>query len=217
MSANDRTSPRTRFLSSLPAAARWPAAVIGTLLSLCLVGLLSGLALLAISLAVAYPNLPQISSLTDYRPKLPLRVYSADEVLIGEYGEERRLFAPIAQIPKVMRDAVLSIEDARFYQHGGVDYIGIVRAGLANVGESRSQGASTITQQVARKVYLPTEKTFIRKVYEILLALKIESQLTKDQILEGYMNQIYLGQRAYGFAAASEIYFGKPLKDVTAA
>lgn len=217
MSANDRTSPRTGFLSSLPAAARWPAAVIGTLLSLCLVGLLSGLALLAISLAVAYPNLPQISSLTDYRPKLPLRVYSADEVLIGEYGEERRLFAPIAQIPKVMRDAVLSIEDARFYQHGGVDYIGIVRAGLANVGESRSQGASTITMQVARNFYLPTEKTFIRKVYEILLALKIESQLTKDQILEVYMNQIYLGQRAYGFAAASEIYFGKPLKDVTAA
>jgi len=224
MSAKDRkpsptasTSSRAGFLSNLPAAARWPLLVGGSALALVVSGLLGGLALLAIALAVAYPNLPEISSLTDYRPKLPLRVFSADEVLIGEYGEERRLFAPIGQIPKVMREAVLSIEDARFYQHGGVDYIGIVRAGLANVGESRSQGASTITMQVARNFYLPTEKTFIRKVYEILLALKIESQLSKDQILEVYMNQIYLGQRAYGFAAASEIYFGKPLKDVTAA
>ncbi|WP_428420129.1 penicillin-binding protein 1A [Methylibium sp.] len=224
MSANDRKSSstaskssRTGFLSSLPAAARWPLLIVGSLLALLVPAVLGGLALLAIALAVAYPNLPEISSLTDYRPKLPLRVFSADEVLIGEYGEERRLFAPITQIPKVMRDAVLTIEDARFYQHGGVDYIGIVRAGLANVGESRSQGASTITMQVARNFYLPTEKTFARKVYEILLALKIESQLTKDQILEVYMNQIYLGQRAYGFAAASEIYFGKPLKDLSAA
>ena len=116
-----------------------------------------------------------------------------------------------------MRDAVLAIEDARFYHHGGVDYLGVIRAGMANVGEARSQGASTITMQVARNVYLSTEKTFTRKLYEILLALKIEAQLTKDQILELYMNQIYLGQRAYGFASASEIYFGKPLKDITIA
>ena len=122
---------------------------------------------------------------------------------------------PIAQMPKVMKDAVLAIEDARFYQHGGVDYMGVLRAGLANLSEARSQGASTITMQVARNFYLSTEKTFTRKIYEILLALKIESQLSKDQILELYMNQIYLGQRAYGFAAASEIYFGKPLKDIT--
>jgi penicillin-binding protein 1A len=190
---------------------------IGALVGSCLALALAALALAAIALSVAYPNLPEISSLADYRPKLPMRVYSADEVLLGEYGEERRLFAPIAEIPKVMRDAVLAIEDARFYQHGGVDYIGIIRAGLANVGESRSQGASTITMQVARNFYLPTEKTLSRKVYEILLSLKIERQLSKDQILEVYMNQIFLGQRAYGFAAASEIYFGKPLKSISVA
>jgi penicillin-binding protein 1A len=174
-------------------------------------------ALVAIALAVAYPNLPSITSLTDYRPKLPLRVYSADGVLLGEFGEERRSFVPIAQIPKVMKDAVLAIEDSRFYEHGGVDYVGMLRAGLAQFGEARSQGASTITMQVARNFYLTTEKTFTRKIYEVLLTWKIESQLTKDQILEAYMNQIFLGQRAHGFAAASEIYFGKPLKDVTVA
>ena len=159
--------------------------------------------------------MPDLSALTDYHPKLPLRVFSSDGALLGEYGEERRQFTPIAQIPKVMKDAVLAIEDARFYHHGGVDYLGVIRAGMANVGEARSQGASTITMQVARNFYLSTEKTFTRKLYEILLALKIEAQLSKDQILELYMNQIYLGQRAYGFASASEIYFGKPLKDIT--
>ena len=177
-----------------------------------------GLALLvALGLAMAYPNLPDISGLTDYRPKLPLRVLSSDGQLLGEFGEERRNYLAIKEIPKVMQDAVLAIEDARFYQHGGVDYLGIIRAGLANVGESRSQGASTITMQVARNFYLSTEKTFTRKIYEILLALKIESALSKEQILEIYMNQIFLGHRAYGFAAASEVYFGKPLKDVTVA
>ena len=125
---------------------------------------------------------------------------------------------PIAQIPKVMQDAVLAVEDARFYKHSGVDYVGVLRAGLANFGEGHSaQGASTITMQVARNFYLSTEKTFTRKIYEMLLSLKIESLLSKDQILEIYMNQIALGQRAYGFASASEIYFGKPLKDITVA
>jgi penicillin-binding protein 1A len=173
--------------------------------------------LVAIALAVAYPNLPPITSLTEYRPKLPLRVYSAEGTLLGEFGEERRSFVPVAQIPKVMKDAVLAIEDARFYDHGGVDYVGMLRAGLAQFSEARSQGASTITMQVARNFYLSTEKTLTRKIYEVLLTWKIESQLTKDQILEAYMNQIFLGQRAYGFAAAAEIYFGKPLKDVTVA
>ncbi|MEW6098863.1 MAG: penicillin-binding protein 1A [Pseudomonadota bacterium] len=173
--------------------------------------------LVAIALAVAYPNLPELDGLMDYRPKQPMRVYAADSELIGEFGEERRRFVPIEQIPKVMQQAVLAIEDARFYEHRGVDYVGIIRAGLANVGEARSQGASTITMQVARNFYLSSEKTFTRKIYEILLALKIESLLSKDQILELYMNQIYLGQRAYGFAAASEIYFGKPLKEISIA
>jgi penicillin-binding protein 1A len=187
------------------------------LLGLLLAGALMLAMLAGVALAVAYPNLPEISGLLDYRPKLPMRIYSADEVLLGEFGEERRNFTPIAQIPKVMQQAVLAIEDARFYQHGGVDYKGVLRAGLAQFAESRSQGASTITMQVARNFYLSTEKTFTRKIYEVLLALKIESALTKEQILEVYMNQIFLGQRAYGFSAASETYFGKPLKDITIA
>lgn len=171
----------------------------------------------AVALAVAYPNLPDISDLSDYRPKLPMRVYSADGVVIGEFGEERRSLTPIKDIPQVMKDAVLAIEDARFFSHGGVDYLGVIRAGLANVGRAKSQGASTITMQVARNVYLSSEKTFTRKLYEILLTFKLEHLLTKDQILEIYMNQIFLGNRAYGFAAASEAYFGKPLKNISIA
>lgn len=184
---------------------------------LILAGALCLLMVIATALAVAYPNLPDISDLSDYRPKLPMRIYSVEGTLIGEFGEERRRLTPIGDIPKVMKDAVLAIEDARFYAHGGVDYIGVVRAGLANVGRAKSQGASTITMQVARNVYLSAEKSYIRKIYEILLTFKLEHLLSKDQILEIYMNQIYLGQRAYGFAAASEIYFGKPLKDVNIA
>ena len=172
---------------------------------------------LAVALSVAYPNLPDISDLSDYRPKLPLRVYSADGVVIGEFGEERRNLTPIKDIPQVMKDAVLAVEDARFFSHGGVDYLGVIRAGLANVGRAKSQGASTITMQVARNAYLSAEKSYTRKIYEILLTFKLEHLLTKDQILEIYMNQIFLGNRAYGFAAASEAYFGKPLKDITIA
>ncbi|WP_345063032.1 penicillin-binding protein 1A [Acidovorax lacteus] len=171
----------------------------------------------AVALAVAYPNLPDVSDLADYRPKLPMRVYSSEGALLGEFGEERRNLTPINEIPQVMKDAVLAIEDARFFQHGGVDYKGMVRAALANLGRVKSQGASTITMQVARNVYLSSEKTFTRKIYEILLTFKLEHLLTKDQILEIYMNQIFLGNRAYGFAAASEAYFGKPLKNVSIA
>ena len=173
--------------------------------------------MVAVALALAYPNLPDISALADYRPKLPLRVYSSEGALLGEFGEERRNLTPIQDIPAVMKNAVLAIEDARFYQHGGVDYKGMVRAGLANIGRLKSQGASTITMQVARNVYLSSERTFSRKIYEVLLTFKLEHMLTKDQILEIYMNQIYLGNRAYGFAAASETYFGKPLKDISIA
>ncbi|RYF15593.1 MAG: penicillin-binding protein 1A [Comamonadaceae bacterium] len=170
-----------------------------------------------VALAVAYPNLPDISDLSDYRPKLPLRVYSADGLLIGEFGEERRNLTPIGEIPAVMKNAVLAIEDARFYSHHGVDYIGLGRAAVANLGRVKSQGASTITMQVARNVYLSSEKTFTRKLYEVLLTFKLEHLLTKDQILEIYMNQIFLGNRAYGFAAASDAYFGKPMKELTIA
>ena len=178
---------------------------------------LSLLILIAVALAVAFPNLPDISDLADYRPKLPLRVFSAEGILIGEFGEERRHLTPIKEIPKVMTDAVLAIEDARFYEHGGVDYRGMLRAGLANLGHFKSQGASTITMQVARNVYLSSEKTYTRKIYEILLTFKLEHLLTKDQILEIYMNQIFLGNRAYGFAAAAEAYFDKPLKELSVA
>jgi len=173
--------------------------------------------LVGIAMAVAFPNLPDISDLQDYRPKLPLRVYSSEGALIGEFGEERRRLTPIEDIPKIMKDAVLAIEDARFYEHGGVDYKGILRAALANLGRIKSQGASTITMQVARNVYLTSEKTYTRKIYEILLTFKLEHLLSKDQILEIYMNQIFLGNRAYGFAAAAEAYFGKQLQQITVA
>ena len=206
-------SPRPRTNSWVRNLVQAVASVFGLITA----GTLAALMLIALALAVAYPNLPEIGGLADYRPKLPMRIYSADGALLGEIGEERRNFVPASQIPKVMKDAVLAIEDARFYQHSGVDYLGVLRAGLANFGESRSQGASTITMQVARNFYLSTEKTFTRKIYEILLALKIESLLGKDQILELYMNQIYLGQRAYGFASASDVYFGKPLNALSIA
>ena len=181
-----------------------------------LLAVVAGMVLfVAVALAVAYPNLPDVSDLSDYRPKLPLRVYTADGVMIGEFGEERRNLTPINEIPQVMKDAVLAIEDARFFSHGGVDYLGVIRAGFANMGRSKSQGASTITMQVARNVYLSAEKSYTRKIYEILLTFKLEHLLSKNQILEIYMNQIFLGNRSYGFAAASEAYFGKPLKDIS--
>ncbi len=173
--------------------------------------------LLGYALLVAAPNLPSLDTITDYRPKIPLRIYTADNVLIGEFGEERRNFVPIAEIPDVMKKAVLAIEDDRFYEHGGVDFVGVLRAGLANLRGGLSQGASTITMQVARNFFLSSEKTYTRKIYEMLLAYKIEANLNKDQILELYMNQIYLGQRAYGFDSAARAYFGKSVRDVTPA
>ena len=167
---------------------------------------------------MAYPNLPSLDVLTDYRPKIPLRIYSADGHLIGEFGEERRAVVTIGDVPKVMKQAILAAEDDRFYQHGGIDYAGILRAAATNLaGGSKRQGASTITQQVARNFFLSGEKTYTRKLYEVLLSFKIESNLSKDQIFELYINQIFLGQRAYGFAAAAQIYYGKPLKDISIA
>jgi penicillin-binding protein 1A len=166
---------------------------------------------------MAYPNLPDIDSLAAYQPKMPLRVFSADNMLIGEFGEERRSLVRYKDIPKVMKQAVLAIEDDRFYEHGGVDYWGILRAAIHNAMGGSRQGASTITQQVARNFFLSSEQTIKRKLYEVLLAWKIEKNLTKDQILELYMNQIYLGQRSYGFASAAQIYFGKKLHEITIA
>ncbi|WP_077001286.1 penicillin-binding protein 1A [Variovorax sp. KK3] len=200
-----------------PAWLTWLVRIVLWGMGMVAAGVVALACVVAVALAVAYPNLPDISELADYRPKLPLRVFSSEGILIGEFGEERRNLTPIATIPKVMKDAVLAAEDARFYDHGGVDYKGLVRAGLANMNRVKSQGASTITMQVARNVYLSSEKTLTRKIYEVLLTFKLEHLLSKDQIFEIYLNQIYLGNRAYGFAAASEAYFGKPLKDISIA
>ena len=175
-------------------------------------------AMIAMVLILTYPNLPSLEILTDYQPKVPLRVYTADGHLIGEFGEERRAVVAIADVPTVMKQAILAAEDDRFYQHGGIDSLGVLRAAVSNIaGVGKKQGGSTITQQVAKNFFLTSEKTYLRKFYEALLSFKIEHNLSKDQILELYINQIYLGQRAYGFGAAAQIYYGKPLNDITTA
>jgi len=170
------------------------------------------------AIAITYPQLPSLESITDYQPKIPLRVYTAEGVLIGEFGEERRTIVAISAVPATLKNAILAAEDERFYQHSGVDYVGVMRAAYQNLSlGGRRQGASTITMQVARNFFLSTEKTLTRKLYEALLAFKIEANLNKDQILELYVNQIYLGQRAYGFAAAAQIYYGKSLEKLSLA
>ena len=207
-------APPTRRKTSTLKWLRWFAFPVALLAGLAVLGLIAG----TFVLLVAYPKVPPIDALTDYQPKIPLRVYTADGSLIGEFGEERRAVVRIADVPPVLKQAVLAAEDERFYQHQGVDYVGVIRAAYSNlVAGGKRQGASTITMQLARNFFLSSEKTLTRKLYEALLAFKIESSLSKDQILEIYLNQIYLGQRAYGFAAASQIYFGKPLADVTVA
>ena len=186
---------------------------------------LASLAFISVTLGVAVPvtgarastplDLPNLDALTDYRPKIPLRVYTSDGVLIGEFGQERREFVAIKDIPQIQKQALLAIEDSRFYEHGGVDFKGVARAIIADMTGGLKQGASTITMQVARDFYLTKEKVLSRKLTEVMLAYKIERTLTKDQILELYMNQVYLGQRAYGFSSAARVYFGKPLKELT--
>jgi penicillin-binding protein 1A len=168
-------------------------------------------------LLTVLPNLPAFDVVTDYRPKIPLRIYTADGALLGEFGEEHRDFTPINEIPPVLRDALLSIEDSRFYEHSGVDYRGVLRALVADLSGGFRQGASTITMQVARAFFLSQEKTVKRKLTEVVLAYRIESALSKDQILELYMNQIYLGQRTHGFASAARTYFNKRLQDLNLA
>nr|WP_175763758.1 penicillin-binding protein 1A [Burkholderia ambifaria] len=195
----------------------WQKALIGVA-AMCVALVVAGGLVLGYALVVAWPNMPSLDALTDYRPKVPLRIYTSDHVLIGEFGEERRDIVHFKDVPDSLKKAILAIEDARFYDHGGVDLTGIARAGfVALTNGHASQGASTITMQVARNFFLSSEKTYTRKIYEMLLAYRIERALTKDQILEVYMNQIYLGQRAYGFASAARVYFGKDLKDVTLA
>jgi len=179
---------------------------------------LAGVLLLAFAAAIIYPGLPSLETLTDYQPKIPLRVFSADGKLIAEFGEERRALVRIGDFPQPLTQAILAAEDERFYQHSGVDYVGVARAAFSNfISGGVRQGASTITMQVARNFFLSKGRTLARKFNEMLLAFKIESNLTKDQILELYFNQIYLGQRTYGFAAAAQTYFGKRLGEVNLA
>jgi penicillin-binding protein 1A len=192
---------------------RWLIYLASVFVGLALVGTL----LVAFVFALLYPTLPTLEALTDYQPKIPLRIVSAEGELLGEFGEERRAVVSIREVPEIMRRAILAAEDERFYQHGGVDYISALRAAVTNVASGTQQGAGTITMQVARNFFLTRERTLTRKLREVLLAYKIEANLSKDQILELYVNQIFLGQRAYGFAAASQIYFGKPLAQIDVA
>ena len=179
---------------------------------------IAGALTLTLSAVLAADRLPSLDVLTDYRPKVPLRVWTADGVLIGEFGEERRSIIRIDDVPEVMTHAIVAAEDDRFFEHSGVDLLGIARAAFANVAAGgRTQGGSTITMQLARNFFLSNERSYTRKIYEILLAFKIEQTLTTPQILEIYLNQIFLGQRAYGFASAAQVYYGKPLAKVSAA
>lgn len=183
------------------------------------VGCLTLSAMAALAITIIYPTLPSLETLTNYQPKLPLRVYTADGFLISEFGEERRAFVGIDKVPQDLKDAVLAIEDRRFYQHGGIDTKGVLRAIKNNITGVSHEGASTITMQVAKNFFTTPGKkrTMVIKIKEALLALKIEKTLSKDQIFELYLNQIYLGQRSYGFAAASQVYFGKSLSKLTLA
>lgn len=161
-------------------------------------------------------KLPDVSILNDVHMQVPLRIYSADNKLIAEYGVKRRVPAKLNQIPPRLVDAVLATEDARFYSHPGVDFIGLIRASIAVLVSGRKvQGASTITMQVARNFFLTRKKTYSRKVKEILLAIKIDRTLSKEKILELYLNKVYFGNRAYGVGAAARIYYGKSLSELT--
>ncbi|KVD40432.1 penicillin-binding protein [Burkholderia ubonensis] len=212
------TSPTSPPPAPEPKKRPWWLKILIGLVTVCVALVLCGALVLGYALVVASPNMPSLDALTDYRPKVPLRIYTSDHVLIGEFGEERRDIVHFRDVPDSLKKAILAIEDARFYDHGGVDLTGIFRAGIVALTNGHAtQGASTITMQVARNFFLSSEKTYTRKIYEMLLAYKIERALTKDQILEVYMNQIYLGQRAYGFASAARVYFGKDLKDISLA
>lgn len=179
--------------------------------------LAAALGLLALAVALVLPGLPSPQQVVDYRPRQPLTVLTREGVELAQFGAERRQYLPLAQIPPALQDAVLAIEDQRFREHGGIDLRGVARALAAKLRGGRWQGASTITQQVARNVFLSHRRTAERKFKEALLALRIEGALSKDQILELYLNQIYLGQRAYGFGAAAQVYFGKPLAGLSLA
>ncbi|HIA08997.1 MAG TPA: penicillin-binding protein 1A [Chromatiaceae bacterium] len=188
------------------------------LLLLLLTGALAGSVVISVIYLYLEPNLPSVASLSDVRFQVPLRVYTRDGALLAEFGEKRRHPVALEDVPARMLQAFIAAEDDRFYQHPGVDYQGLLRAvvTLAKTGR-KSQGGSTITMQVARNFFLSSEKTYLRKVNEIFLALKIERELTKNQILALYLNKIYLGNRAYGVGAASRVYYGVAPSELTLA
>ncbi len=175
------------------------------------------LAALIIAIVVVSEQLPELDEITHYQPRQPLEIVTREGIELAQFGPERRRFMPVGEFPDVLKNALISTEDADFRTHSGVSIKGITRAFFANLVHHRREGASTITQQVARNFFLSRKQSYSRKFAEALLALKIERALTKDQILELYMNQIYLGQHAYGFEAASLTYFGKPSKQLSVA
>ena len=209
---NKNTQPSSK---SKPQSSVW-IKILLVILALPVVAALSVVLILALATILANDRLPAMDTLVDYRPKVPLRVYTADNILIGEFGEERRSVVRYAEVPLIMRNAILAAEDSRFFEHKGIDPVGVARAAFTNITHGgRGQGASTLTMQLARNFFLSTERTYSRKIYEILLALRIEQSLSKEQIFEIYLNQIYLGQRSYGFGSAAQTYFGKSLAQVT--
>lgn len=212
------TKPDTRRRRRKPATKKNWIHLGLTVLAIPVAAVLAAGLLSVFALLLANDRLPPLDAMLDYRPRMPLRVYTADGQLIGEFGEERRTFVRIGDVPPVVRNAVLAAEDTRFFDHVGVDLVGVARAALVNLlARGTEQGASTITMQLAREFFLSSERTYTRKIVEILLALRIEDNLSKEQIFELYLNQIYLGKRSYGFAAASQTYFGKPLAQLGAA
>lgn len=195
--------------SALKSAVKW-------IFGLAAAGALAGTFLAVFIFAYIYKQLPEIDNLTDYRPKVPLRIWSSDGQLLGEFGEEKRDFVRLKDVPPHVKNAILAAEDDGFYEHPGIEITGIARAAIINVLTGRrGQGGSTITQQVARNFFLTTKRTYTRKLYEIAMSLKIEQKLTKDEILEIYLNQIYLGQRAYGFSSAAKTYFDRTLSELS--
>ncbi len=214
MSERKARKPRPKSRPKKSPWLRVALAVVAIPVTLAIAGGLLGV----FGLLLLNDRLPSLDAMLDYRPRIPLRVYSADGQLIGEFGEERRTFVRIDDVPAVMKNAVLAAEDTRFFEHAGVDPVGVARAAMANFfAGGTEQGASTITMQLAREFFLSNERTYTRKIVEILLALRIEDTLSKEQIFELYLNQIYLGKRSYGFAAAARTYFDKPISELSAA
>ncbi len=214
MPARNVRKPRSKSSPKKPLWLRVAVAAVAIPVALGICGALLG----AFALLLLNDRLPSLEAMLDYRPRIPLRVYTADGQLIGEFGEERRTFVHIEDVPQVMKNAVLAAEDTRFFEHIGVDPVGVARAAVTNLfAGGKEQGASTITMQLAREFFLSNERTYTRKIVEILLALRIEDTLSKEQIFELYLNQIYLGKRSYGFAAAARTYFDKPLSQLSAA